>query len=336
MVGLNHEFARELLWREYPTDQRGSTFRQFWDVRSFFNADNLDDEALKEKLRDIPPLHTVVARLRELGDHDHREQGGENEDELVLVIRGELLKRYPNAVIYAHRACWQRKDGHARRRDAGTRASDPARSTTPVERRLAPLTAAEEDKPPRIEGADAALRGEGGSRHLFFGFDLTVDGGQGRHRREPDRRSRLVLRDQGAPGRAALRPRQRAAAARCRSGTTCRGRTCSPAPPGSFIEIATAPAALRRVADPGAEDDEKYPQYRGRQEHRLEPRHELRRAGLHPVPGAGAGRRARQRDAAEVSEAPMADFDDLREQLRRRARAARRRRGALAARRASS
>ena len=25
MVGLNHEFARELLWREYPTDQRGST-----------------------------------------------------------------------------------------------------------------------------------------------------------------------------------------------------------------------------------------------------------------------------------------------------------------------
>ena len=33
MVGLNHEFARELLWREYPTDQRGSYFRQFWDVR---------------------------------------------------------------------------------------------------------------------------------------------------------------------------------------------------------------------------------------------------------------------------------------------------------------
>ena len=32
MVGLNHEFARKLLWREYPTDQRGSYFRQFWDV----------------------------------------------------------------------------------------------------------------------------------------------------------------------------------------------------------------------------------------------------------------------------------------------------------------
>ena len=34
LVGLNHEMARELLWREYPTDQRGSVFRQFWDVQS--------------------------------------------------------------------------------------------------------------------------------------------------------------------------------------------------------------------------------------------------------------------------------------------------------------
>ncbi|MCZ0984912.1 hypothetical protein O1M54_02825 [Streptomyces diastatochromogenes] len=33
MVGLNHEMARELLWREYPTDQRGTPFRQFWDPR---------------------------------------------------------------------------------------------------------------------------------------------------------------------------------------------------------------------------------------------------------------------------------------------------------------
>jgi hypothetical protein len=35
MVGINHEMSRELLWREYPTDQRGSYFRQFWDVRVF-------------------------------------------------------------------------------------------------------------------------------------------------------------------------------------------------------------------------------------------------------------------------------------------------------------
>ena len=31
LVGINNEMGRELLWREYPTDQRGSYFRQFWD-----------------------------------------------------------------------------------------------------------------------------------------------------------------------------------------------------------------------------------------------------------------------------------------------------------------
>ena len=31
LVGLNHEMNRELLWRAYPTDQRGTPFRRFWD-----------------------------------------------------------------------------------------------------------------------------------------------------------------------------------------------------------------------------------------------------------------------------------------------------------------
>jgi acetoacetyl-CoA synthetase len=30
-VGLNHELGRELLWREYPTDERGSYYQEFWD-----------------------------------------------------------------------------------------------------------------------------------------------------------------------------------------------------------------------------------------------------------------------------------------------------------------
>src|SRR5882762_9863960 len=58
MVGLNHEMARELLWREYPTDQRGSYFRQFWDVSAFLNpAPVADPEVEKDKLRDITKLH---------------------------------------------------------------------------------------------------------------------------------------------------------------------------------------------------------------------------------------------------------------------------------------
>ena len=32
LVGLNAEMSSELLWRNYPTDQRGTFFRQFWDT----------------------------------------------------------------------------------------------------------------------------------------------------------------------------------------------------------------------------------------------------------------------------------------------------------------
>ncbi|MDP1786528.1 hypothetical protein [Nitrosomonas sp.] len=105
LVGLNHEFSRELLWREYPTDQRGSYFRQFWDISSYLSRTE-DSEQRREELRDIPPIHRW-SKFSKLGEHDHREQGLENEEELVLVIRGELLKKYPNAVIYAQKAKWQ-------------------------------------------------------------------------------------------------------------------------------------------------------------------------------------------------------------------------------------
>lgn len=105
MVGLNHEFARELLWREYPTDQRGSYFRQFWDVSSYQDKEGLEPQALREKLRDIPPLH-LWKRTSDLGDHDQGEINGSKKEEVVLVIRGELLKKYPTAVIYAQHAQW--------------------------------------------------------------------------------------------------------------------------------------------------------------------------------------------------------------------------------------
>jgi hypothetical protein len=105
LVGLNHEFARELLWREYPTDQRGSYFRQFWDVRKKV-AEATDKAAAREKYRDIKPIHTWPAGS-DLGDHDNREEGQQAEEDLVLVIRGELLKKYPNTIISAQPAAWQ-------------------------------------------------------------------------------------------------------------------------------------------------------------------------------------------------------------------------------------
>jgi hypothetical protein len=109
MVGINHEFARELLWREYPTDQRGSYFRQFWDVRKKIAA-AADKQAAREKFKDIKPLHRWPID-NDLGDNDNREEGPEPEEELVLVIRGELLKKYPNTIISAQPAKWQITNG---------------------------------------------------------------------------------------------------------------------------------------------------------------------------------------------------------------------------------
>ncbi|MGI9069301.1 MAG: hypothetical protein ACR2HX_23235 [Pyrinomonadaceae bacterium] len=104
MVGLNHEMGRELLWREYPTDLRGSYFRQFWEVKGISNPDTPADAEL---LKDITKVH-VWQSTSELGAH--RPLPGKQADvqppekNLVLVIRGELLKRYPNTVIYAQKA----------------------------------------------------------------------------------------------------------------------------------------------------------------------------------------------------------------------------------------
>ncbi len=89
MVGLNHEMARELLWHGYPTDQRGSYFRQFWRRRT------QDGGGPVAAVRDITPIDQW--RQTVLGSH------GPATDVLVLLLRSELLRRYPNALIYASR-----------------------------------------------------------------------------------------------------------------------------------------------------------------------------------------------------------------------------------------
>jgi len=85
LVGLNAEMSSELLWRNFPTDQRGTYFKQFWDAS--------DGSAQS----DIEPISQWRDRL--LGQNTPRTNG-----KLVLLIRGELLRRYPNSVIYAVRA----------------------------------------------------------------------------------------------------------------------------------------------------------------------------------------------------------------------------------------
>jgi hypothetical protein len=86
LVGLNHEMNSELLWRGYPTDQRGTPFRHFWD-----RVDGRPDiQPIHEWPSDLP-LATAGAPPGTAG-------AGE---QIVLLLRGRLLRRYPDLVIYA-------------------------------------------------------------------------------------------------------------------------------------------------------------------------------------------------------------------------------------------
>ena len=160
MVGLNHEFARELLWREYPTDQRGSVFRQFWDPRVVLPLPSESAEDRQERLRDIKKIHLWDTTTK-LGTHNNR---GPQQEDLVLVIRGELLKKYPTAVIYAHRADWQRTNGQI----------DPSK-----ERVLVELTPAEEADPPPTKVQMPLFDAKVESDIYFFGFGLTEEDARG-------------------------------------------------------------------------------------------------------------------------------------------------------------
>jgi len=82
LIGMNDEFSRELLWREYPTDQRGTYFKRFW-------IDNADELALPIHLFGQTPLASHLSS----GSHDR----------VVLVIRAALFHRYPDAIVTAMR-----------------------------------------------------------------------------------------------------------------------------------------------------------------------------------------------------------------------------------------
>src|SRR5204862_7980680 len=85
MVGLNHELARRLLWNGFPTDQRATYFRQFWDPAARVPAAN---ETAAPDMSDIEPL-IEWARERQLA----KGAGAAASGRLVLVVRGELLRR---------------------------------------------------------------------------------------------------------------------------------------------------------------------------------------------------------------------------------------------------
>lgn len=83
MVGLNHEFGRELLWRGYPADLSATYFQKFWATN--------DDSSIND-IEPIPDWLGTTASLRGSSGQQAR---------LVLTLRGDLLRKFPNTVILA-------------------------------------------------------------------------------------------------------------------------------------------------------------------------------------------------------------------------------------------
>jgi hypothetical protein len=94
MLGMNHEMNRELLFRNYPTDQRGTVFQKFW--------------AWADGGEDIPEIHTWPAQ-RQLGQTARAMANG---GQIVLLLRGQLLRRYPGTVVLA--CAGEMRDGQLR------------------------------------------------------------------------------------------------------------------------------------------------------------------------------------------------------------------------------
>ena len=158
MMGLNHEMASELLWREFPTDHRGSYFRSFWDT-SIYSVDENEKEKFREteiaaKLleeiqkkfgEDYDTLEKIEATyivaepnetekevadayedsvenwlltrdedkdINKLSSWNKNNRLGDNpvpgkmnnqeedQNQLVLLVRGELLQKFSNTLIY--------------------------------------------------------------------------------------------------------------------------------------------------------------------------------------------------------------------------------------------
>jgi hypothetical protein len=87
LVGLNEEFARELLWRQFPAERTETWFQNFWYAAG---------------TPDITPI-AQFDPAGHLGDHtqDHANPG-----RLVLLVRANLFQRYPNALVSAAPAVW--------------------------------------------------------------------------------------------------------------------------------------------------------------------------------------------------------------------------------------
>ena len=135
LAGFNHELGAEMLWRGFPTDRRGTPARTFWDRRGTMASGNTAD---------IVPMHEWD---RDLGTHAPADTAGPAG--VVLLIRGDLLRRFPQTMIYGL---------PAKARAAGPDGEFPAPELM-------------SDGDPRLP----IFRGTLSPDVTFLGFDLTSD-----------------------------------------------------------------------------------------------------------------------------------------------------------------
>ena len=85
LIGCNYEMGNEFLWREYPADLGAVYFHRFWNyidpAQNDLNSSPWDAEA---------KFGSILARG--------------NVNDTVVVIRGQLVRRYPNTHYYVQKA----------------------------------------------------------------------------------------------------------------------------------------------------------------------------------------------------------------------------------------
>lgn len=95
MLGANHEMARELLWRGYPVDMRATFFHRFW---SYVDAAQTDVGELTDwgRPRGAPSIGKTL----------EQNMGAADATATVIVVRGDIVRRYPTAHYYLQQASW--------------------------------------------------------------------------------------------------------------------------------------------------------------------------------------------------------------------------------------
>jgi hypothetical protein len=190
LVGANQELGYELLWRGMPSDARATAFRRFWG-----HADGGDD---------IDSISTWVSGSA-IGTHVITGAS------MILLVRSELVRRYPSVVVAAVPAEWN---------------ATPTGTRSPVR------------NPPTL--VLPAFRGRIGANVLYAGFSQPsiADAIGARTRTGPAGWFFLLSENPGDP-RFGLDPDGGTAAP---TRATLSWRHLSPPPEGPYAPVASFPA----------------------------------------------------------------------------------------------